>query len=391
MVEPFRSKRRKFLHGCAASFTSFIIPTPLFSDVSESFNEFGLNSSEKKELDREVRRFMETFLVPGLSIAIAKQGRLVINEAFGFTDILKQEILKPSHRFRIASLSKPLTAAAIFKLIQAQRVSLFDRVFSPEGILCNLIDPNLRSSFLEEVTIDHLLSHKVGEWQNDHTDPMLYDLSLSSKDLINLTLKKRPLSFLPGNTYRYSNFGYFLLGRVIEAVTQIPYGRAMHDLVFSQCGMRSLELAKNSFKDKPTYEVTYLDQEGNDPYALNLERSDASGGWISTAEDLARFLVRLDFSETAPCFLGSDYVQLMTTPQSSDYARGWCINRWNNWWHLGCLPGTVSFMVHTYNGFCMVALANTCMRKNEMQVAIDQLMMRLINKIKKWPNINLFL
>jgi len=73
----------------------------------------------------------EDLRVPGLGIAIVQEGRLVYDEAFGFADIAARTTLTPTHRFRIASISKPITSVAIFKLIETGKLALSDRVFGP--------------------------------------------------------------------------------------------------------------------------------------------------------------------------------------------------------------------------------------------------------------------
>jgi len=72
---------------------------------------------------------MQQWGIPGASVAIAKDGKLIYARGFGFADVKSAEVVQPYHRFRIASISKPLTATAIFKLIEQHKISLNDKVF----------------------------------------------------------------------------------------------------------------------------------------------------------------------------------------------------------------------------------------------------------------------
>ena len=117
---------------------------------------------------------------------------------------------------------------------------------------------------------------------------------------------------------------------------------------------------------------------------------DSHGGWISTSEDLARFLVHVDGFPTKPDILNSESINVMTTPTNSGYAKGWCVNRSNNWWHNGSLQGSLSFMVRADNGFCMVALINSRRWKSPMDGDLDKLTWDMIGQINRWPSIDLF-
>src|ERR1700742_2230557 len=92
---------------------------------------------ERKRMAALATDFMNAYDVPGLSIAIAVKGKSAYVEAFGVADRETGEGLTPQHRFRIASVSKPITSVGIFSLIEAGKLRLGDHVFGPDSILGN--------------------------------------------------------------------------------------------------------------------------------------------------------------------------------------------------------------------------------------------------------------
>ena len=355
------------------------------SDPTTSFD-----TSELKNMEDFAEAYLRKYRVPGISLSISKDGSLKYSKAFGFADPMKKEPLTTKHRFRIASLSKSITSVCIFRLIEQAKLSLTDKVFGKSGLLAERFNKVRKNTYLEEVSIEHLLTHRVGNWDNEADDPMFLNNKMTHDELIYWTLERRVLTRHPGIDYKYSNFGYCLLGRVIEEVTKKSYEDAASDLVFKPCGMTSLDLTGNTLKERRPFEVIYCDQNGYDPYGFNFRRMDSHGGWISTSEDLARFLVHVDGFPTKPDILNSDSINVMTTPSNSGYAKGWCVNRSNNWWHNGSLQGSLSFMVRADNGFCMVALINSRRWKSPMDGDLDKLTWDMIGQVNRWPSIDLF-
>jgi CubicO group peptidase (beta-lactamase class C family) len=383
--------RRAFLGRVGASLFFINRPLPLYSEpVSNPTPSSSFELSEAKAIEDLVDAYLRKWKVPGISLSITKDGALLYNQAFGFADPRKKEPLTTSHRFRIASLSKSITSVCVFRLIESGRLSLADKIFGPTGLLSTRFKKVRKNPYLEQVSIEHLLTHMVGDWGNETDDPMFLNNKMNHDELIYWTLERRRLTREPGKEYTYSNFGYCLLGRVIEEATGKAYEFSARDLVFRPSGMTSLDLTGNTLEERKNLEVFYSDQTGYDPYGFNFKRMDSHGGWISTSQDLARFLVHVDGFSTKPDILNPESIRTMTTPASPGYAKGWCVNRFNNWWHNGSLQGSLSFMVRTQNGFCMVALINSRRWKSSMDVELDKLTWDMIRKVTIWPKTDLF-
>src|SRR5207302_1394106 len=116
-------------------------------------------------------------------VAIARRGRLVYAQGFGLADENTGERVTASHLFRIASVSKPITSVAIFSLIEAGRLRLDDKIFASGGILHSEYGGR-RAPYVEELTIEHLLTHTAGGWPNDGKDPMVSNAELDHRHII---------------------------------------------------------------------------------------------------------------------------------------------------------------------------------------------------------------
>ena len=106
--------------------------------------------------------FMSAHSVPGLSVAVGRDGEVLYERAFGFADRDKNERLTPEHLFRIASVSKPITSVTLFRLMEDKRLTLEDVVFGPRGILGHDFGKAPYKQWVEEIRIKHLLTHTGG-------------------------------------------------------------------------------------------------------------------------------------------------------------------------------------------------------------------------------------
>lgn len=351
-----------------------------------------LSEADEAHLATTVREHMDKFDVPGLSLAIAKDGRLVLARGFGFADKESEVKVTPEHRFRIASISKPITSVAIHKLIEMGRLKMDERVFGEGGVLGAKYGLKPYARELNDITVQHLLEHAHGGWDNKDGDPMFQQPTFGHEKLIAWTLDQRPLDRSPGAGYSYSNFGFCLLGRVVEARSGMSYAAFVQQHIAMPCGAKSLTLGGNAQKDRRDGEVVYYGQAGADPYNMRITRMDAHGGWIATAPDLVRIAVRVDGFDTKPDLLRPASIASMTLPSAArgTYAKGWLVSGENNWWHTGSIPGSRSIMVRTHHGFCWAALSNTRSKKGNHASDLDKMMWRIVRGVKHWPKHDLF-
>lgn len=128
------------------------------------------------------------------------------------------------------------------------------------------------------MTLQHLLEHTAGGWVNDDNDPMFQQTALSQDALITWTLDNRPLDNNPGTTYGCSNFGYCLLGRIIEHLTGMSYGDFVRRPVLDPSGAGRAFLPGATARDRAAAEAVYVGLDRAAPYETRVDRMDAHGG-----------------------------------------------------------------------------------------------------------------
>lgn len=369
---------------------------------------------ELSSIDHAVTAFMSKWKIPGGSIALIKEGKLIYSRGFGKANDSMSVL--PDHQFRVASISKSITSVAVMKLVEQGKISLTQKVFGSKGILNDEKYLNISDKRIKDITVQHLLQHTSG-WDRKTSpcgDPMFDAIRIAEsmeasypadpETVIRYMLSK-PLDFNPGSRYAYSNLGYTVLGRVIEKITGQRYEEYVTNTILVPAGIRHIEMGKNFLADKKPTEVQYYDYHNKMaasvcdpetkvciPYGgFNLEAMDSHGGWIASAPDLAKFLLATD-GEGINDVLQMETVKSMTEKGKvySGYANGWFVNAEGVRWHTGCLPGASSMMAQLNNGTGWVILFNTYPGTASYSKELDKLMWNALDKVEKWPQHDLF-
>ena len=381
----------------------------------------GISIANFSGVDNLINNFLTTWNIDGAGVAITKNGKLIYNRGFGFSDQSNSEIAKPYNLYRIASVSKPITSIAIMKLIQNGSLSITDTVFGANKILNQPYYLGaISDTRIYSITIQNLLEHTAG-WDRtipcdgySNCDPLFFPLHVASVEgesnpvgdstLIKFLLQKG-LNYNPGITYAYSNVGYLILGKVIEKITGIKYENYIENNIFTPLSICDIHLGKNLLTNKQEREAEY-----NNAYTtlscygdattvpwqyggFNIEAMNAHGGWIATSSDLTKLIISVDGYTTFPDILTPATINLMSTPSStySYYAKGWSVNPSNNWWHFGSLDGTSSFICRTSGGYTWAFLFNSRSdNSNAFWNAFDQLPWDCLNTISSIPAIDLY-
>jgi CubicO group peptidase (beta-lactamase class C family) len=352
--------------------------------------------------------------ITGGQLAVTYKGRLVLARGYSTSTALT---VQPTSLFRVASLTKSFTAAAIMKLVQDGKLSLTTPVTSiltftpPTG---QTVDPRLKT-----VTIKRLLQH-LGGWDRDVSgDPTGMDatiakalgvpMELQHADVIRF-MAGRKLDNTPGAKVAYSNYGYLLAGRVIEKVTGLPYATYVQQKLLTPLKISRIQQGYSIAKHagEVGYESQYtaktvLDMTGKvvpSPYgSFSMRIHDANGGWIASAPDLVRWAKMFDAPSTVlnSTSLASIWAKPETGVQDGwYYGLGWQVRpttggTGRNTWHTGSLPGTFTILVRTYNGMSWAALFN---RRDDPSGKsygdIDQALWTAANGVKTWPTNDLF-
>ena len=386
---------------------------------NDGFAQTGEPVPEMVNVDEIFSNFMNDWNVPGGSIAIVRDGRLVYARGFGYADRESDELVQPHHLFRIASISKPITSIAIMKLIDQDLIDVDAKVFGTDGILNGPDYSTILDSRVEDITVRHLLHHTSG-WGfiNGRHDPMFYNQYIARRmgekppvgpsTIIKFMLTTQTLDNKPGIKYFYSNFGFCILGRVIEQVSGKSYENYVKTELLDPLGISEMQLGQNLYENKAPNEVTYYDYPGSSltnsvygtdervswPYGgFNIEAMDSHGGWIASAIDIVRLLVAVDGFDTKPDILSQSSIQLMVTPSNANsyYGMGWAVNPWGNWWHTGSLPGTSSTTVRTNGGLGWAVLFNTRPSNwQDFNLSMDNMVWKAVGGVDIWPTHDLF-
>ena len=377
-------RRREFikLAGAAA-----LLSPSSFSLAQPADNVPAPTADEAAAMADLAKAFMQKYDVPALSFAVGHGGTIVHQDAFGFADREKHQAATPDDLFRIASVTKTITSATIFSLIEAGKINLTDKVFGPGAVTGTDYGKPPFHPGIEDITIEHLLTHTAGGWpNNDGNDPMFKNPQMGHAELIASTLRTRPLDHPPGENYAYSNFGYCVLGRVIEKITRQPYADYVRAAILARCGVSDMTIGGNTLAERQPREVRYYGYGRENPYGMNVTRMDSHGGWIARPADLVQFFMHVDGFAVPANILQPQTLQIMTTASTANphYAKGWEVNAANNWWHNGTLPGTESIAVRTHSGFCWAAFANTRRSGSDMGIDLDKLNWTMVRQVKAW-------
>lgn len=340
---------------------------------------------------------MNKYNIPGLSFTIARDDSIKIKRCYGYADKDTKELMNPDNRFRVASIGKTFTATAIMKLVEQGKLHLQDKVFGIGGVLGTTYGTYPYKRWVEEITVEDLLEHLGGGWadagfhkigdQSNDRDPVFLHPELDLDALISWAVDHQPLQHKPGTHFQYSNFGFDLLGRVIEKATGMTYEEYVRRTVLQPCGIADMQMGGNTLADRLPGEVRYYDSQ-NDPYTLfDARRLYSNGGWIATPTDLVKFIMRVDkFPQKADILEPATLDTMFSAPAlSPDYAKGWQVNKNDEYFHGGGFPGVNSLLVRTRDGFCWSMIVNTWSHEVVFGGKLDQLMRQIRHAIRRWP------
>jgi D-alanyl-D-alanine carboxypeptidase len=241
-----------------------------------------LEVGTQQEIDVVVNQTLAATGVPSASLAVVSGGRMVYEQAYGYSNLETQTAARTEMRYCIGSITKQFIAASILMLAEQGRLALTDPV--------SKFVPNLTRG--NEVTVRQLLSMTSGYqdfWPQDYVPPMMLK-PVTAQQIIN-RWARIPLDFDPGTKWQYSNTNYVIAGLIIEKVSGMPLFDFLKKRIFEPLQMNSVT-TMHAAKNTPTDPVGYL------KYALGPPRPapKEGKGWMfgagelaMTASDLARW------------------------------------------------------------------------------------------------------
>lgn len=320
------------------------------------------------KMDALVYKFMTDYSIPAIALTICKDEEVVYSCGYGYGDGTARDRATDKHLFRLASLSKQFTSAAIMKLVEEGRLSLSSRVFGKGGVLEEEFGADI-TGLPAAVTVQDLLQHASG-WISDPEDPMFPGLSnspywgMTTKERIDYVLHNVAQTSTPGQSYSYYNLGYGMLGMVIEKVSGMDYESYLKENIWGPAGISDMHVG-GDLAHRRENEVIYTSQDGGDGYANDMEMLKAAGGLIGSSSELARFLCSMDYGTKVPDILKPETLDLIYTPSraNNQYGLGWNLNHtiFTDWrgYHSGALAGTATMWSVGNNGVNGVLLCNS--------------------------------
>jgi CubicO group peptidase (beta-lactamase class C family) len=230
-----------------------------------------------------LRRLHEGLGAPGLSLTVAARGKIVWSVSCGYADLKSRRLATAHTRFRVGSVSKTLTAAALARYAENGRVDL-------DASVDRYVD---FPSHGGAITLRRLAGHLAGIRHYESRAEAVNGRHFASISATLAVFAGDPLVAEPGTRFSYSSYGYDVIGAALERVSGRDFASLMHEAVLAPAHMRETTLATAPRAARATfYEI---ENSGAVRVAPSIDLSDRlpAGGFLSTADDLARFGVRL--------------------------------------------------------------------------------------------------
>lgn len=250
-----------------------------------------ISSDPSAAIDDVMNEFMDRSSATAGTVAVSRGDTILFQRAYGFGDRRKSAPTRDNALMRIASCTKPVTLAAVEALVGQNKLSWDQSVY--EYLSITPASGELGDPRIPLIKLRHLADHSGG-WDRDATFDPLFSIEGIGRELKIQNVGKRqivrymwssPLQFEPGERTCYSNFGYLLLGMVIEKATGKSYIVALRELVGDPAGIDDLTLSNPYPTARNLHEVDYPRES-----ALDSRIHDAAGGIATSAVSLCRFM-----------------------------------------------------------------------------------------------------
>jgi N-acyl-D-amino-acid deacylase len=420
------------------SLVTFLVGVwPALASASDAIPTAGQAVEAFSAFDTWMQSFMEEHKIPGGAAAIVRDGKLVYARGFGWADRDAKEAVEPQSLFRIASVSKPITAVAILRLMEQGKLKLDDKVMEYLKYEPHFEEGGKFDERWRQVTIAHCLAH-TGGWDRDKSyDPMFQAVRMARSLKVELPIVPQhiiryqlgqPLDFDPGQRYAYSNFGYSILGRIIERVSGQPYEKYVQAELLAPLGITRARIGGSLETERADGEVRYYTVTSGQGTAVvgsgageakvpigygtwRQETLDSHGGWIASAPDLARFAAAFDLIEDGQRSRGGllkpETIALMFQPHADvpstedktkivgHYGFGWTVKDESDAAgktaivarHGGALPCTATSLMHFPDGTNVAVLFNLGQFPDGRFLGrhMEGPITRIIRDVKSWP------
>jgi serine beta-lactamase-like protein LACTB len=332
--------------------TTALLPAVAFALVALSgpisrAQDTSLPASAGPKIERAVTAFMSKVNAPGVSVAVSHGPTVRWASGYGLADIEQFVPAKADTVYRLASVSKPITAVAVMQLIERGRLSLDDTVgkWLPDA-----------PSAWRPITVEQLLTHQSGirhyTAAEDESENVNVKHYASLRDALAI-FSGDPLLHQPGAKMTYSTYGYTVLGVIIEAASGQDYVTFVTKNIFEPAAMRQSRVDDVDAlipNRSPGYAKTDAGALRRASF-MDSSYKIPGGGWVSTVGDLVRFGMTVqDGTLLKPATFRQMTVARHVNGQNTGYGLGWIVDGWGPGtpaipglvWHGGVQQGVTS-------------------------------------------------
>lgn len=306
--------------------------------------EYRIDAAKMKLANERLRSHIHARNLAGAVTYVMLDGEVVSNEAFGWSDLEKNQFMKRDSLFQVMSMTKPVTAAAVMVCVERGLIGLDDPIekYLPKfkGIQVRSEDGSVRDASTRP-TIRHLLSHVSGLASDDPggiSDEVKARMSLREYSKL---LGSEPLRSDPGAVVRYSGVGFSTAAAIVEIASGRLFEEFVYEEIFGPLGMTETTFflpgsLRSRLAQVYTQKGDQLVPFDHDRFRDGARFSNGAGGLYSTATDMAKFIQAFS-SRPGRKFLSPGSVELMTMVQTGSlltdgndargYGLGWSVIR----------------------------------------------------------------
>ena len=376
--------------------------------------------------DIAISEFIAKWNVPGASLAVAKDGKLVLAKGYGISSKDTNSPVDENTLFRMGSINKTITAVMVMQLVEQGKVKLDDKAM-PYFAKLGIQPKSIEDPRVHDITVRHLLQHSAGFDRNKSGDhffqPRLREVGQRQKTepvtclaIVKDALETK-LDFVPGERFAYSNTGYCMLGKIIEAATGISYSEYANQYVLQPAIGKNFLSGKSLISMPGETQYFMNSTESNmhgapgvgiwsvpTPFgSYSIENMEALGAWVATPTDVLKFFLAIDGAKGQRLLSPDGFATLTAQPVFSSaprsnnyYGMGVMVYkdaRQFNWFHDGSQPGMQALAVRTSVGYSWVIAFNTRVQSDKRSAfftEFDRALWNAAKNVKTWPQGDLF-
>ncbi len=314
----------------------------------------GFAQTTTAKIDNFVKSEMQKQKIPGVSLAVVKNGKIVMVKGYGFSNIEHQVAVKPETIFQSGSVGKQFTATAVMMLVEEGKISLDEKISKYLGDVPNS---------WKNITIRHLLTHTSG--MTDYPDDFDFRRDYTEDELLTRA-KAVPTSFQAGEKWQYSNLAFVTLGIIIHKVSGKFYGDFLQERIFRPLQMTTARIISESdiISNRAAGYTLIKNELKNQGWVSPSLNTTADGALYLTVYDMAKW----DAALSGEKLLKKSSLDQMWSPvklndgKTHPYGFGWAlgeINKQRIIEHGGAWQGFKSFIArYPDSGLTVVVFAN---------------------------------